>query len=111
MDGHGSKIRRRSGAEWVTDFGQPGLVPLYGAKVREAWLGRRGCSSLPLRWCEVDGEARQTAAPLGSGSGLYDRPQRHKQSDQNQPGERRQHSYDEQRTPAREARFRVRGQA
>jgi hypothetical protein len=37
------------------DFGQPGLVPLCGAKVSGAWLGRRGCSGLRRRGGEVGG--------------------------------------------------------
>jgi hypothetical protein len=56
------------------------------------------------------GQARQTA-PLGSGSGLYDCPQRHEQCDQEHPGERRKRCHDEQRAPARQAPFYVRSRS
>ena len=56
-------------------------------------------------------QATQTVPARPGGSGLYYRPQRHEQCNQDCPGEQRKSCYDEQRAPAREAPICVRGQS
>ena len=56
-------------------------------------------------------QATQTVPARPGGSGLYYRPQRHEQCNQDRPGEHRKRCYDKQRASAREAPFRIGGQS